>query len=278
MMLSKHVRVMKFLMPLLVCLSLGMLAMAVLFKQGAAQSSIALEVRKAELQQEIEQYKQSIRTEKQDFARYLNDKTRLLGQKRDELKRVSSEVRTKERELDTYRRQIASLEAELDSLEQRDRELLTTLSERAERLSQEVDSGIPFEREQRRSALRSIINDSLVAGVNGTEIFNRLSSFLRNEQTLAYDSQVTRALATVAGSSQTVTVLRVGRVLFAVDTGTAVYLYGKTADDPYALLDDEPVGFVLEQQLRDMIAMIQGSLPPDLISVTLPNVIAKVRK
>ncbi|BBM89532.1 hypothetical protein COTS27_01236 [Spirochaetota bacterium] len=240
------------------------------------QSAAALAVKKTQLQQEIDQFQKDIEAEGKAFERYKADREKVLGQKEAEVARVRRELRARELEVIEARRKLGLLEVEISNVEVGVAELLDRLRGRAEEWLDKIAGGIPFEREERSAVVTAIINDSRSKRATVNEIFNRLVVFLKREQGMAYESQVVRAIVKVGGEQQTVDLVRVGRVFFAVDTGVGVYRYERDEEGRYVLSSGE-VGFNEANDIRTIIGMIQNRLPADLVPVILEDREIKLR-
>jgi len=235
----------------------------------------SLEETKVKLQDNIDELKSKIKEEAKYFARFKMDKSKIIRQKKEEVKTITADNADLKQRIAAIKNQIKEYEYRINAVKKENTQINTMIKKICQTLKQKITHSIPYAKQKRRGVLDAIIMDIESQKSQAVESFTRLMAFLQNEEMLAYDSQVFEKVVKINGKNKNSTVIRIGRVFFACDTGKEVYLYKK--ENNRYILDPRPISVLTKRDIRLAIKIIQGKKPPDLVKLPFPsdNVIEK---
>ena len=223
----------------------------------------------------IEKYKREIaslkkkeKEESQFYKRFLNEKKILIKQKKKEKTTITREINRLEKNIQKNRNETQSIQIFIKRDENQQQIYKKELMQYIKKLTQVISKGFPFEIERRMAFLDSIYYDLETEKATIPEAFNRLLKFFETEEILAYDSQVTQNIETINKKRISATLLRIGRIYLAVDTGNAIYLYQKN-EKGYFIDTQNPLTVLEKRNIRQSILMIQGKKPPAIIKLPI---------
>lgn len=218
----------------------------------------------------IAELKSNMKTEDQNFRKNKKNKRLLINQKKKELKNLEKEIITYNQKLKKVKFQIDNLSFKIKKLQDEDSKLVQFYLSLIKENIKEVNRGIPFEREQRVSILNAIVLDIDKGKLLAMDTYSRYLENLVAEENLAYDTKVIQSILKINGKNKGVTILKIGRVFFAVLDKKEVYLYRKVKGK-YLLYK----GLTKNQKdaIKDTIATINGKKTPSFLS--LPFLIGK---
>lgn len=240
------------------------------FLQLFAQSAADLRLEKAALEERLAFLKKEMKAEETSIENFKAQKENLLKQKKQEEKVVRSEIRNRELEIANTRREVAAIEQLKRQIEQENKEIANFFLNYSEKLLLDIENGIPFEKTNRKATLANLIYDLKGDRITASEAFNRFITFIDNEIAMGYDSQVVRAIVNVGDKKLSGTLLRLGRIYFAFDAGDEVYRFYPNSDGEGYFISEETLPLAEQKSVREIIDMIEGRNPPDLVSLTIP--------
>lgn len=223
----------------------------------------SLEEQKVDLEDRIDDRKKELTEAKQYFEEYKQDQEDLIEQKQEELSGIEKEVRGYENEIAQLRRQIQNYDLRIAAVNKKNAAINQSIKSIANGLITEMETGIPFNRDQRISTLKSLVLDIEGGKADASESFTRLLAFLNSEELLAYDSQTMERSVEVDGETLKATLIRIGRVFFAADTGEKVFLY-KEINGEYVLDVKNPLSINERRAVRSAMKIIQGKEAPEM--------------
>lgn len=212
----------------------------------------------------IAELKSSMKTEEENFIKNKKNKTQLINQKKKELANLKKEIADYNKKLKKVKLEINSLSFKINELKKEDAELVTYYASLIKEDAEAINRGIPFEREQRASILNAILLDIDKGKLLGMDTYSRYFENLVSEENLAYDTKVIQSILKIKGKNKGVTILKVGRVFFAVIDKKEVYLYRKVKGQYrlYRKLTKEQ-----KDTIRDTVSVINGKKTPSFISL-----------
>lgn len=249
---------------------LVMLFFSVVFAELVAQSLGDLRLEKAALKERLKYLEKEMEVEKKELEIFRNKKQKLLDQKKREKKLVLKEVSTREGEIARAKNEMAAVRRKKKRIYEENKEIIHFLSQKVEEWIKEIPDGIPFEKENRKAVLSRLFYDMTGARIGVSEAYSRFISFFDKEIDMGYDSQVVRAIVDVNGKKVTGSLLRLGRVYFAFDAGDDIYRFVKKPDGKGYVLAEKSLSLAEQSAMRNIIDMIEGRTPPDLIVVDVP--------
>lgn len=220
----------------------------------------------AELKQKLKEVQDRQKEDQDFFDRFMKDKKLLVDQKQKEKAGVEKDASALEAKNLLLRQRSRELQLGIDKLASDDKNLATRILEHTAQLREKITRGIPFEKDRRLSVISSLDADIKGGTSSALEAVNRISAFFDTEDILAYDSQSLQSVEEVSGERLNVNVLRIGRVFFAADTGTDVYLYKKSGDE-WSLDVKHPLGIADKRELRRAVNILQGKEAPDFVAL-----------
>lgn len=243
---------------------------SLVFLQLFAQSQADLRLEKAALEERLAFLKKEMKAEEENIENFKEQKENLLKQKKQEEKVVRDEIRKRELEIANTSREVAAIEQLKRQIEEENRKIANFFLERSEKLLLDIENGIPFEKANRKATLSNLIYDLKGERITASEAFNRFVTFIDGEIAMGYDSQVVRAIVNVDGKKLSGTLLRLGRIYFAFDAGDEIYRFYPNPDEKGYLISSETLPLAEQKSVREIIDMIEGRNPPDLVSLTIP--------
>ncbi len=218
----------------------------------------------ADLKQKIKELQDRQKEDQDFYDRFMKDKKILLEQKQKEKSGVEKDVASLEAKNLLQKQKGRELQGGIDRITTEDKNLALRILEHTARLKSNVITGIPFERDRRLSTLVSLDADIKSGTSSALEAVNRISAFFDTEDILAYDSQSIQAVEEIGGERFNVSLLRVGRVFFSVDTGNDIFLYKK--DGTKWVLDNKHALSVGDKrEVRRAVSILQGKEAPDFV-------------
>ena len=227
-----------------------------------------LEIQRANLEDEIEELKKKIKEEKEYFANFKKEKEKLLEQKKTEKDSLDEEIKSYQGEVGQFKIDIQEIEFKLTQVKKNNQRVNDRIKEIAKLILADIQVGIPFDKDRRKATLNTLILDIESGKLTARESFGRLMVFLNSEELLGFDSQVSQQSIQINGEYTTASVLRIGRVFFAVQSEKGVFLYKKTKDG-YVLDEDTSIDFFQRRNIDLAIKTIQGKKAPKLIELPL---------
>lgn len=218
------------------------------------------------LSEKIDQFKSKILDENKYFGEFKKEKEQLLVQKEKELQAIDLDNATLQSEISALKRKIKEQELIMYNLEKENEYVNKQVATLCRSLVTDMDTSIPYDVERRKSILNSLIQDIESGKSDIDETFTRLYSFLQSEEMLAYDSQNYESVITVKDKMLKASVLRLGRVFFAADTGEEVYLF-KKKDGKYFLDTEKPLSITQKRNVRYAMSVIAGKKAPELTDI-----------
>ncbi|MBL8993805.1 MAG: DUF3450 family protein, partial [Spirochaetia bacterium] len=200
-------------------------------RMDAAERTLTPREQIAELKLKLKDIQDRQREDQDFFDRFMKDKKILVDQKQKEKAGVEKDVAALEAKNLLQRQRSRELQLGIDKLAADDKNLAARILGHTAQLRDKITRGIPFEKDRRLSVITSLDADIKGGTSSALEAVNRISSFFDTEDILAYDSQSLQSVEEIGGERLNVNLLRIGRVFFAADTGTEVYLYKKSGDD-----------------------------------------------
>ena len=243
---------------------------SLVFLQLFAQSQADLRLEKAALEERLAFLQKEMKAEEENIENFKEQKENLLKQKKQEEKVVRDEIRKRELEIANTSREVAAIEQLKRQIEEENRKIANFFLERSEKLLLDIENGIPFEKVNRKATLSNLIYDLKGERITASEAFNRFVTFIDGEIAMGYDSQVVRAIVNVDGKKLSGTLLRLGRIYFAFDAGDEIYRFYPNPDQEGYLISSETLPLAEQKSVREIIDMIEGRNPPDLVSLTIP--------
>lgn len=247
----------------------GLLSVWIIFPTVYGQAKKLSKKEQEKITQELAELDKKYREEKAFFETYEKQKRAMLEQRTKEKIDLQKDINQLRIQVSSIKVDSGRQEMSIRSLESRFKEYAKSLQELLNSIKIDIENGIPFQKQSRLSTVVSMLSDldSSRAGVN--EVFNRLLAFLDEEEVLGSDSQVVPVLVEIQGKSVQGTLLRLGRVFFAVDVGSEVYLYKKDFKTGAFSLSTQPVGMQTRLSIRRAIKVVEGKAAPDFVSLPI---------
>ena len=223
----------------------------------------------AENKEKLEKLQARLKEETDYFDAFVKDRRTLLEQKQKEKDGVQAEVQRLELKTEQDRARTRELQSGIDQLTSVEKATALKMVSAAEALRNRVHTGIPFERDRRESLLVGLAGDLKAGNASPVEGLTRFAAFFDAEDILGYDGQVSPVVADIKGERLNSTLLRLGRVLFAVDTGEEVYWW-QPGPEGWFLDDKNPAALADRRAVRAAVQVLQGKLAPQLVPLPVP--------
>lgn len=237
-----------------------------LYAQSEEDKDVLLEIQK--LEADISDMKKRTEEEKENYEKYKTEIENIIKQKENEKKELNASILSIEKEIYEEKSKLRHTVAKKIKIENKFKNLSRLIEDIILGYEKHIERSIPFEKDKRLAALKTLQTD--ISSGRGTfeEYFNRLKDFLNTEERLAYDCEVIVTIVNVSGKNVEAEVLRVGRVFFAAATSERVYLYKET-DAGFVLDSENALSLNREKSIRDAIKMIQGNKAPEFVELPL---------
>ena len=233
------------------------------YGQRLSNTQLKIEINK--LEEDIKLLTKKRQEEASYQQRFVKERKILIAQKKKERSSLARSLNQLSLDLYKNKNQVRGIEIFLNAQDKKDALLKDALKNYTISLMKKVKTNIPFEQNRRSSLLNAIVFDLEAGKSTSVESFNRILKFLTDEETIAYDSETLQVLQDIKGQTIDATLLRIGRVYFALDTPDESYLYYQKKDGSYHLDLDKPLTLFEKRNLKQAIMMVQGKKAPSMI-------------
>jgi len=220
----------------------------------------------AEFKVEIEALQKKLQEDDAIFSKFLESHESITRAKKSERALLLENTRQIELENTGLKRRADEINLVLRRIESSTAARLEVMKNEIVLEMQRIDQGIPFDTDRRRAVLASLIYDIESQKANPLEVLNRVNQYFDQEELLAYDSQVIEEITVIDGKQENASVLRIGRVFFAVKTAKDVFLFEKT-DQGYNINTGVDLGIAEKRTIQHAMETVQGKKAPDLLAL-----------
>ena len=251
--------------------------------EGLLANNEKLAYEKVNLLRKIEDIKSRRKQDKEDYQRFIKQKKKFIQQKQKEYSRLTKENNEYYQELKKLKRKYSRLEYTKNFLKTKNQSInlyLINLIEEIKRNNKKSD--FFFEIDKRNANLSAIAIDIKAGKGEIIENYNRILSFLNNEEEMAYNSETLNAIVPFGTFDNTQNIqqknavlLRVGRIVVVAKVQDEFYL-PERLENEILFSSKKKLSLSDKRKMETAINILQGKKTPAFIDI--PIEITKIKQ
>ncbi len=257
---KKHYPILNYLILLASLFFCSLLSLSFLMGQNEASE--------ADLNQEIASLEKQIEQEQVFFEEFKKIQNQAISEREIEKKAIGEEIQDRIKQIKSINDEVVKLETQIKEIEAFNTEIKNYFLSFAERIREQIQNGIPFEKDKRLSTISILLSDLESENFTVNEAFSRINNFLSSELALGFDSQSIKVIENINGVDKEFELLRIGRIFFALIDGENVLVWEKDGSG-YKVSPVSDLSVREINTIKNISDMVQGRKAPEISPIPL---------